>query len=37
MLNPACGFGSEDVKTCEKGFEVLMQVSEMARKEYEIA
>jgi methionine synthase II (cobalamin-independent) len=36
MITPACGFGSEDVETCEKGFEVLMKVSEMARKEYEI-
>jgi methionine synthase II (cobalamin-independent) len=36
MITPACGFGSEDVQICEKGFEMLMQVSEMARKEYEI-
>jgi methionine synthase II (cobalamin-independent) len=34
MITPACGFGSGDVRTCEKGFELLMQVSDMARKEY---
>jgi len=37
MITPACGFGSEDIHVCEKGFELLMQVSEIARKEYEIA
>jgi methionine synthase II (cobalamin-independent) len=35
MITPACGFGSEDVQICEKGFEMLGQVSEIARKEYE--
>ncbi|MGD2184916.1 MAG: hypothetical protein PVI71_02260 [Desulfobacterales bacterium] len=37
MITPACGFGSEDLQICEKGFEMLMQVSEMAKKEYDTA
>jgi len=34
LITPACGYGAEDPQTCRSGFELLMQVSDIARKEY---
>ena len=34
LITPACGYGSTDVETCRRGFELMAEVSDMARNEY---